>query len=64
MMKMFSRIMSEYSSSENDKTALLNALKPYLKKDRHEKIDKAVNIAKLAHVAKLAFSEFGGGNNV
>ena len=63
MFKLMSRVMGEYSSSKNDKTALLTALKPYLKKERHEQIDKAAQIAKLARIAKAAFSEFSGGDS-
>jgi hypothetical protein len=63
MFKLMSRIMGEYTSGKNDKTALLTALKPYLKKERHEQIDRAAQIAKLARIAKAAFSEFSGGDS-
>ena len=43
---------------------LISALKPYLKSDRREKIDKALQIAKLAKVAKTVIPEFGGTKNV
>jgi hypothetical protein len=59
---LLSRVMGEYSSNSNDKTALLSALKPYLKEDRHAKIDKAAQVAKLARLARTAFSEFSGGD--
>lgn len=64
MLKMMSRLMGEYSaSSGNDKSALLNSLKPYLKDKRKKDIDKAIEIAKLAKIAKIAFSEFSGGES-
>lgn len=62
MLKMIGRLMREYNSSGSDKQQLVNALKPYLKEDRRQKIDRALQIAKLAHIAKTAFSEFSGGD--
>jgi hypothetical protein len=62
LMRIAGRLVSEYSSNKNDKTELLNAIKPYLKEDRRAKIDRATEIAKLARLAKIAFSEFSGGD--
>lgn len=62
MFRLLTRLISEYSSGKNDKTALLTAIKPYLKEDRRAKIDKAADIAKLAKLAKVAFHEFTGGD--
>ena len=55
--------LREYGSP-SDKSTLISALKPYLKSDRREKIDKALQIAKLAKVAKTVIPEFGGTKNV
>jgi len=38
--------------------ALLNALKPFVKPERYAKVDKAVQIAKLARVIRVAFQLF------
>lgn len=57
-----SRIMSSSSGGNDNKSQLLNCMKPYLREDRREKIDKALQIAKMAHIAKTAFSEFSGGD--
>lgn len=56
------RLLSEYTSAKNDKTELLNAIKPYLKEDRRDKIDKAAEIAKITRLAKLALREFSRGD--
>ena len=61
LIQLFSRVMREYSSQENDKSALLSAIKPYLKEERREKIDKAAEVAKMARLARAALSEFSGG---
>ena len=62
MLKVMGRLMGEYNSTGSDKKQLLDALKPYLRQDRWQKIDRAVEIAKLAHLAKIAISEFSGGD--
>ena len=61
LIRLFGRVMSEYSSQENDKSALFSAIKPYLKEDRREKIDRAAEVAKMAQLARTALSEFSGG---
>ena len=60
MIGLITRVMGEYSGTKNDKAALITALKPYLKEDRRQQIDKAAEMAKLARIATLAFSEFSG----
>jgi len=63
IMGLLGAALKEYSSpSEND--ALISAIKPYLKKDRREKVEKAIQIAKLAKVAKNVIPDIGGSNNV
>lgn len=43
-----------------DKTALLNALAPYLREDRRKKLQKAMRLARAARVAGVVLNEFGG----
>ena len=58
---MVSRLMGEYSSASSDKAALVSSIKPYIREERREELDRAVKIAKAAHVARIALSEFSGG---
>ncbi len=60
------RLFSEYSATDDKKTALLAALKPFLKEERYAKMDRAVQIARLSRVIRVAFQLFkeGGGNGV
>ena len=61
------RLFSEYSSSDNQKVALLQALKPFLSEKRLKKVDKAIQIGKLSRVMSTAyrlFKEEGGGEDV
>ena len=53
-------LFSEYSATDDNKTALLNALRPFLKEERRAKIDQAVKIARLARVIRVAFQLFKG----
>lgn len=64
MLGMMSRIMEEFSSGRDEKLALLNSLKPYLKDRRRGELERAVKIARLARIARSAFSEFGGDLNL
>lgn len=52
------RLFSEYSAVDNRKVALLNALKPFLRPERYAKVDRAVQIAKLSRVIRVAFQIF------
>ena len=60
IMKLAGRIMAEYSSGKNDKTALLEAMKPYLRQERRQAVDRAGEIARLTHAARIALDELGG----
>ena len=57
-----SRILSASAGVDDEKQALLNAIKPYLSEKRQRKMDKAMKIAKLASIAKFAMGEMGDGN--
>ncbi len=52
------RLFSEYSASDDRKIALLAALKPFLKEERYAKMDKAIQIARLSRVIRVAFQLF------
>jgi len=60
------RVYQEYQSGDDQKTALLTALKPFLREERREKIDKAVQIARLSRVVRVALQllKEEGGNHV
>jgi len=45
------------------KQALLEAVKPYLSQKRREKLERAMKLAKMIHVAEIAFGAWGGGDN-
>ena len=59
MIALLSRLASELSASSG-KEQLIAAIKPYLSRERGEKIDKAAKIARLAKIAQAALREMGG----
>ena len=44
-----------YCEQDDDKVALLRSLRPFLRPERQEKMEKAIQIAKLSRVVRLAF---------
>lgn len=59
---MLSRIGELMSRSNDSKQALFEAMKPYLSEKRRGKMDRAMKLARLAHIAQIAFDESGGGD--
>lgn len=60
------RLLAEYNGEDDKKTALLAALRPFVKRERYAKVDQAIQIAKLSRVIRVALDAFrkGDGNNV
>ncbi len=58
------RLISEYNSNDDQKRALLVALQPFIQKKRYAKVDKAIQIAKLAHVIRVALDTFRKGDEL
>lgn len=52
------------SSGSGDDRRLLEAMRPFLSEKRRAKMDKALKLAKLASIAELAMTEFGGEDDV
>ena len=63
MIGVMTRLMKEYNTTKSDKTALLSAMKPYVKAENRDALDKAGNVLKITRLAKIAFAEFGGSEN-
>ena len=64
LMKKIGGLLSRGDSLSNKDKRLLEAMKPYLSEKRRSKMDRAMKIAKLASIAELAASEFGGEGDV
>jgi len=49
------KLFSAYGAQDDHKVALLTALGPFLKEERYAKVDRAVQIAKLSRLIRVAF---------
>ena len=52
------RLLSEYQSNDDERAALLNALRPFVKKERYAKLDKAIRISKLTRLIRITLDSF------
>ena len=48
------------SGDKSRSTALLLAMRPYMKPEKQEKLDRALQIARMAHIAGAVMKEYGG----
>jgi hypothetical protein len=55
------KLLGAYSSQDNRQLALLNALKPYVSRERCEYIDRAQSMIRIAKVARQALDGLIGG---
>ena len=57
------RLLSELGGGDDRRVALLAALRPFVKEERYAKLDRAIQIARLSRVIRVAFTLFkeGGG---
>lgn len=62
LMQIGMRLLSEYNRGDNRTVALLTALQPFLRQDRYPQIDKAVQIARLSRVIRVALEAFRKGD--
>ena len=62
--ELISRLGSLMSSGESEKTALLNAMAPYMSETRREKLKKAMRFARMAKLAGAMFGEMGDKRDV
>lgn len=59
LMQVGMRVLQEYQRGDDKKTALLTALRPFVKEERYEKLDRAIQIARLSRVIRVALEELG-----
>lgn len=55
MMQMGMRLLQEYNRADDRNTALLAALRPFVKEERFAKVDRAIQIARLSRVVRVLF---------
>lgn len=60
-------LLAEYNRKDERAEALLRALRPYLRPERWQRVDRAVSVARLSRVATALLRSFGrngGGQDV
>ena len=60
MLGRIGRLLSGGAAENKQERALLEAMRPYLSEKRRSKMDKAMRIARLAGIARIAMGEMGG----
>ncbi len=55
------RLLGEYQGDNSQSLALLAAIRPYIRPERYAKLDRAIQLAKLSRVIRVAFQSFGEG---
>lgn len=50
-------------AQQSRSTALLMAMRPYMKPEKQEKLDRAMKIARMAGIAGVVMREYGGGEH-
>ena len=53
-------LLGDLTAKDDRRAQLLAALRPYVRKGRQEKMDRAVQLLQLSKVARRAFGLFGG----
>ena len=51
------------NAGKSRSTALLMAMRPYMKPEKQEKLDRAMRIAQMAHIAGAVVRQYGGGEH-
>lgn len=52
------RLISQYNNDDDGRTALLQALRPFVKEQRYAKLDKAIQIARLSRMIRMGLELF------
>ena len=52
------QLFSQYQNNDDNRVALLNALRPFVKEQRYAKLDKAIQIARLSRLIRMALELF------
>ena len=60
MLQMGMRILREYRGKDDRSADLLRALRPFVREERRGKLDKALQIAQMTRMIRVAFTAMGG----
>jgi hypothetical protein len=63
MIQKIMNLYGEYMRGGDEKVALLQAMRPFLREERQSRLDKAIQIARISRVIQAALKQFRGGND-
>ena len=67
LLDMAFKVMNAYQSNDDDRAALLTALRPFVRPERYARLDQAIQVSKLTSVVRIALDSFrnkeGGGGH-
>ena len=62
MLSMLTKLLGRCRAAQGDgKLEILRVMTPYLRRERQESLKKAVEVAKMAKIARIAMTELNGG---
>lgn len=64
LLTLASRVMEEYQREDDGRAVLLQALRPYVKEKRYAKLNRAIQIARLSRLVRVALDVFRGDSHV
>lgn len=62
LLKLGTRLLSEYNRKDDRTVALLLALQPFLRQERNIKVEKAIQIARLSRLIRIGLDSFRKGD--
>ncbi|MGI5963224.1 MAG: hypothetical protein ACOX7N_05820 [Lawsonibacter sp.] len=60
MLQVGMRLIQEYQGKEDRSAALLSALRPFLREERRAKLDQALRLTRMTHLARVLLDTMGG----
>ena len=61
------KLLNTYRSNDDERAALLSALRPFVRPERYARLDQAIQVSKLTQVIRIALDSFrskdGGGSH-
>lgn len=60
MLSAIGKLLGQLRQKDDGKAALIASMKPYVRPERREALDRAVKIARIARIARTAINELGG----
>ncbi len=61
MVQLGMRLLGEYQGENSQSMALLSAIRPFIRPERYEKVDRAIQLARLSRVVRVLFQTLGEG---